>query len=234
MVADACHSLGGSYHGRPVGTLADLSVFSLHPVKHITTGEGGFISTDNLELSHRMRVFRNHGITTDHHQRSEDGSWFYEMADLGYNYRLTDFQCALGICQLQKLPAWIEKRQLIARRYNEVFHKLNTVMPLGLQHNISHAYHLYVIRLQLPMLDIDRKSFYLHLRQQGVGVNVHYIPVHLHRFYRKRFGTKPGLCPVAEAAYLEILSLPIFPGLTESEANQVIDAVSSIATDHAI
>jgi len=124
LVADTCHSLGGSYKGLPVGSLAKLNTFSFHPVKHITTGEGGMITTNNPELAKRMRVFRNHGITTDHRQREALGSWFYEMIDLGYNYRITDFQCALGLSQLNKLSSWVARRQEIARRYDAAFAEL--------------------------------------------------------------------------------------------------------------
>lgn len=230
MVADACHSLGGSQGGRRVGTLADLNVFSLHPVKHITTGEGGVVTTGDPELARRLRVFRNHGITSDHRQRGHLGSWFYEMVELGYNYRLTDFQCALGISQLRKLPGWVGRRQAIAQRYSEALAGLPAVQPLGLRPDVSHAYHLYVIRLNPAMLRVDRAAIFKALRVEGIGVNVHYIPVHLHPFYRQRFGTGPGLCPVAEAAYEQIVSLPIFPLMTEDDVEDVIKAVRKVVT----
>ncbi len=148
LIADACHSLGAEYKGRKVGTLADLTVFSFHPVKHITTGEGGMVVTEKPEYAEKMRRFRNHGISTDHRQRTEDGTWFYEMTDLGYNYRLTDFQCALGLSQLRKLPGWIARRREIAREYDLAFAKLRAIKPLDTSSDITHAYHLYVIRLE--------------------------------------------------------------------------------------
>lgn len=228
LVADACHSLGGAYKGRAVGTLTDLNCFSFHPVKHVTTGEGGMISTHDPELARRMRAFRNHGITADHRRREEQGSWFYEMVDLGYNYRITDFQCALGMSQLGRLPAWLARRKEIARRYDEALKGLAGASPLRVRKEVSHAYHLYVVRLHLSKLGITRAEAFSALRERGVGVNVHYIPVHLHPFYRRRFGTGPGLCPVAEAAYEEILSLPIFPAMTEDDVEAVIDAMSHI------
>jgi perosamine synthetase len=228
LVDDACHALGGSYQGRPVGSLADLSTFSFHPVKHITTGEGGMITTDDLDLAQRMRVFRNHGITSDHRQRAEQGSWFYEMVDLGYNYRLTDLQCALGMSQLRKLPAWVARRQEIARRYNAAFAEMPTVEPLGVRDDVSHAYHLYVIQLDLAQLQATRAEVFAALRAEGMGVNVHYIPVHLHPFYRERFGTGPGLCPVAEAAYERLISLPMFPAMTDEDVESVIKAVFKV------
>jgi perosamine synthetase len=226
IVADACHALGGAYKNRPVGTLATLSAFSLHPVKHITTGEGGVITTDDSELARRMRTFRNHGITTDHRQREEQGSWFYEMVDLGYNYRLTDFQCALGISQLQKLPGWIERRQAIARCYNEAFEAFPEIKPLLVQAHVSHAYHLYVVQVDNHV--VSRSALFAALRRAGIGVNVHYVPVHLHPFYRKRFGTEPGLCPVAEAAYEQILSLPIWPGMDDQDVANVIETLTTV------
>jgi len=137
LVADACHALGGTYRGRPVGSVADLSTFSLHPVKPITAGEGGVVTTDNRDLADRMRMFRNHGITTDHRQREEQGSWFYEMTDLGYNYRLTDIQCALGMSQLKKLPSWLKRRWEIAAQYDDAFDDSTGVTPLGLRQTLS-------------------------------------------------------------------------------------------------
>lgn len=228
LVADACHALGGSYKGRPVGSLADLNAFSFHPVKPITTGEGGMITTDDPKLAQRMRIFRNHGITTDHRQREQQGSWFYEMVDLGYNYRLTDIQCALGLSQLRKLPEWVKRRQQIAQRYDEAFAEIPAVEPLGVRNDVSHAYHLYMIQLDLSKLRVTRAEVFSALRAEGIGVNVHYIPVHLHPFYRERFGTGPGLCPVAEAAYERLITLPVFPRMSDSDADDVIAAVRKV------
>lgn len=228
LVADASHSLGAYYKKRPVGTLADLSTFSFHPVKHITTAEGGMITTDDRNLSQKMRTFRNHGITTDHHQREAMGSWFYEMVDLGYNYRLNDLQCALGISQLQKLSRWVDRRQAIARRYNEAFSKQSHVKPLAVKDNVFHSYHLYVIKIDFTKLPFDRAAVFAKLRAEGIGANVHYIPVHLHPYYRKTFGTAPGLCPVAEAAYEQILSLPMHPALTDKEIDTVCNTLQNV------
>ena len=198
LVDDACHALGGKYKGKPVGSLADLTVFSFHPVKHITTGEGGMIVTDDAELAFRMRRFRNHGITTDHRERERQGSWFYEMVDLGYNYRITDIQCALGASQLKKLESWVSRRQEIAHRYNEAFAGLSWIAPLAVGPDAYHAYHLYVIRLDTTRLGLNRRQVFSALRENRIGVNVHYIPVHMHPYYMNRFRTGPGLCPVAE------------------------------------
>jgi perosamine synthetase len=221
LIADACHSLGATYKGQKVGTLADLTAFSFHPVKHITTGEGGMVVTNNSRYHQRMAMFRNHGITTDHRQRAERGSWFYEMVDLGYNYRITDFQCALGTSQLKKLPGWIKRRQEIASRYDRAFKNLGSIKPLATASNVSHVYHLYVIKV----LGMKHDEVFRYLREKGIGANLHYIPVHLHPFYRQRFGTKKGMCPVAEAAYEQILSLPMFPAMTDEDVGIVISAV---------
>jgi perosamine synthetase len=221
LIADACHSLGAEYQGRRSGSLADLSAFSFHPVKHITTGEGGMITTGDAALAARLRRFRNHGIGTDHRQRSEAGSWFYEMEDLGFNYRLCDFQCALGTSQLRKLASWIARRHQIAAAYD-------AALPwkrLAVRSGVCHAWHLYVARVPG-----DRAAAFRALRNAGIGVNVHYVPVHLHPFYRRTFGTVAGLCPVAEQAYEGILSLPMYPGMRDEDVETVITAVRSLSS----
>lgn len=225
IVADACHSLGGSYRGTPVGQLADLNVFSLHPVKAMTSGEGGMITTASFETAHRMRRFRNHGISSDHFTREAQGSWLYEMVELGYNYRLSDLQCALGLSQLGRLRGWIERRRAIAKRYDAAFASLNAIAAQRVSADREHAYHLYIIRLDASRLQADRARIFSALRAEGIGVNVHYLPVHLHPYYRDRFGTGRGLCPRAEAAYEELISLPIFPAMTDGDADDVIAAV---------
>lgn len=228
LLDDACHALGGAYQGRAVGSLADLNTFSLHPVKPITTGEGGMITTDDEAWARRMRVFRNHGITSDHRTRMEQGAWFYQMESLGFNYRLSDFQCALGQSQLRKLSAWVRRRQSIARRYDSLLPSLPFVESLSVRENISHGYHLYVVALDVEAIGKTRDEIFSALRAQNIGVNVHYIPVHLHPFYRERFNTKTGDCPVAEAAYNRILSLPIFPAMSERDVDDVVRALRKV------
>lgn len=222
LVADACHSLGGSYKGRGVGTLADLTVFSFHPVKHITTGEGGMVATDSPEMAARMRRFRNHGIDTDHRQRETAGTWAYQMVELGYNYRITDLQAALGTSQLAKLPSWLEKRRKLAAAYDVALAKIAAACPLAVRLGNEHAYHLYVVRLADSGV---RGRIFAGLRQQGIGVNVHYLPVHLHPYYRDAFRTAPGLCPKAEAAYDCILTLPLHQGMDEADMARVVGAL---------
>jgi len=215
LVADACHALGAEYKGRKAGTLADVSVFSFHPVKHLTTGEGGMCLTDDESLARKMRVFRNHGITSTASQREASGGWFYEMTDLGYNCRLTDIQCALGSSQLKKLSAWLKKRNELAEAYDAAFAG-TVVRPLARKPDCFHAYHLYVVRVP------EREAAFKRLRENGIGVNVHYVPVHLHPYYREKLGTREGMFPVAEAAYREILTLPLWPGMNAADVERVV------------
>ncbi len=228
LIADAAHSLGAQYKGRNVGTLADLTAFSFHPVKHVTTGEGGMITTPSEKYADRMRAFRNHGMTVDHHQRAKCGSWFYEIADLGWNYRLTDFQCALGISQLNGLARSLARRRQIASQYDLAFSQHPSVLPLKTHSGNLHAYHLYVIRLPLDHLKGNRSDIFSALYAEGIGVNVHYIPVHLHPYYQRTLHTRRGDCPNAEQAYEAILSLPMFPDMSETDVQDVIQAVLKV------
>jgi perosamine synthetase len=226
LIEDAAHALGGTYRGRRIGAIADLTTFSLHPVKQITTGEGGVVTTNDDELARRLRLFRNHGITSDHRQRDAEGSWFYEMVDLGYNYRITDFQCALGVSQLRRLPEWIERRRAIATTYNDAFRDL-PLEPLQLLADRESAWHLYVVMLRLEALSGGRAEVFSALRDAGLGVNVHYIPVHYHPYYQ-RLGWKRGDFPVAEAAYERLLTLPLFPAMSDDDVSFVIESVTRV------
>ena len=227
MIEDAAHALGATYHQRPVGSLTRLTTFSLHPVKHVTTGEGGVITTDDPELAALLRLFRNHGITSDHRQREPAGSWFYEMVDLGYNYRLTDFQCALGQTQLKKLPVSLARRCQIAGRYNQAFADLPGILPPVILPDRESGWHLYVIRLDLDRLRVGRAEVFRALRAENIGVNVHYIPVPWHPYYQK-LGYSKGQWPVAEAAYERIISLPLFPSMNDKDVDDVIQAVCKV------
>ncbi len=222
LVADSCHALGASHKGKMVGSIADLTVFSFHPLKHITTGEGGAVTTHNPYSYQQLKTFRNHGITTTHQERK---LWHYEMVDLGYNYRLSDIQCALGISQLKKMPWFLKARQEIADTYMMSFIGWDGIQLLGLVGpDAVHAYHLFVIKVKAD----DRERIFKELRARGIGVQVHYIPVHLHPYYRQNFGTGEGLCPVAEQAYQEIISLPIYPGMGISDVYTVINTVKAV------
>ena len=219
LVADACHAIGARYKGRRVGSLADITVFSFHPVKHITTGEGGMAVTDDEQLAARMRAFRGHGIATTASQREKSGAWFYEMTELGYNYRITDFQCALGSSQLKKLDGWLEVRNRLAQQYDAFFAEHASVCPLQTRSDVYHAYHLYVVKTA------ERNGLFQSLRTAGIGVNVHYVPVHMHPYYQQ-LGYRKGICPVAEAAYDEILTLPLWPGMTGEDVELVCVALT--------
>ena len=292
LVGDSCHALGAEYKGKKVGSVADMTIFSFHPVKHITTGEGGMITTDDEELASRMRLFRNHGITRNpsnffNLQSSifnlqSPPPFYYEMIDLGYNYRITDIQCALGLSQFTKLPEFLQRRREIAALYDEALSEIAGIESLGLRSDVLpaprsmpaplnsrkvtaqriqpglsacptcpvgpvdrtgveftegdsvahstgapcslHAYHLYVIRLK----GVDREKVFKSLRERDIGVNVHYIPVHLHPFYRNHFEIGPGHCPIAESAYGSIISIPIFPGMSDEDAEQVITCFKEV------
>ncbi|MBW1697348.1 MAG: UDP-4-amino-4,6-dideoxy-N-acetyl-beta-L-altrosamine transaminase [Deltaproteobacteria bacterium] len=227
LIADACHSIGGTYHGRPVGSLADLTVFSFHPVKHITTGEGGMIVTDNSEYADMMRKFRNHGISADFQERRQKGDWYYEIWEPGYNYRITDLQCALGLSQLARLREFLSRRRELAATYNVSFASVPEISTLSVSEKVDHAYHLYVVQIPFKQLGKDRRSLFRYMNQHGVAVNVHYLPVHLHPFYRKRFGTGSGMCPIAEAAYEKLLTLPLFPALKKDDQMYIIKTLLS-------
>lgn len=227
LVADGCHALGATFAGRPVGSLADLTCFSFHPVKHIATGEGGAVATDSPDLAQAVRRLRNHGITTDARQREEAGTWFYEMQDLGFNYRLTDIQCALGISQLRKLPAWLARRRELAARYAALLADIPGAAPLALLPGREHAWHLYVVQVAPELAGEGRRRVFEDLRAAGLGVNVHYVPVHLHPYYRRALGTSEGLCPRAEAAYSRIISLPMYPGLADADQDRVAAALAT-------
>jgi len=220
LVADAAHSLGGSYHGRPVGTLAALSTTSFHPVKPVTTAEGGAVLTDDDEAAARARSFRNHGIEPASDESAEP--WRYAMQNLGFNYRLPDLQCALGRSQLGKLDRFLARRRAIAERYREELADLDELLLPEERTGVASGWHLYVVRVTAGAE--ARRTLYLRLRERGLGVQVHYLPVYLHPYYR-RLGFSPGLCPVAERRASCSLSLPLYPALTDADVDSVVDRV---------
>jgi dTDP-4-amino-4,6-dideoxygalactose transaminase len=204
-----------------------LTTFSLHPVKHITAGEGGIVTTDNAGRARRMREFRNHGITTEARERQEAGRSFYEMTALGYNYRLTDLQCALGLSQLKKLDDWLVRRRAIAALYNESFRQIPELLPPAVSLDCDPAWHLYVVRLHLERLRAGRAEILRALRAENIGVNVHYIPVPWHPYYQQ-LGYRKGQWPIAEAAYESLLTLPLFPAMADQDIDDVITAVQKV------
>jgi perosamine synthetase len=228
VIEDACHALGAEYDGRRVGSIADMTVFSFHPVKHITTGEGGMVATNNPQFAETLRRFRNHGISSDARQRQSAGQWHYEMVLLGFNYRLPDIVCALGIQQLKRLDANLVRRREIAALYTSAFREVSGVVAPAVRPEVNPAWHLFPIRLDLEKLTADRAQIFRALRAENIGVNVHYIPVHLHPYYRERFGYKGGEFSVAEDAYARLISLPMFHGMSDQDVKDVIAAVTKV------
>src|SRR5574344_267723 len=219
VIEDAAHALGADYKGRKVGSISDMTTFSFHPVKHITTGEGGMILTNNKDYYERLKLFRSHGITRDAElMNKNDGPWYYEQLDLGYNYRITDIQCALGISQLKKLDAFVEKRRNLAARYNEAFKDTECVTVPYQKEGCNSSWHLYVIQVD------NRKKVFEQLRAAGIGVNVHYIPVYKHPYYQNN-GYKNVSCKNAENLYEHLISLPLYPALTTEQQDYVIEKV---------
>jgi perosamine synthetase len=227
LIEDASHAPGAEYRGRRVGSIAHMSTFSFHPVKHLTTGEGGMVTTNDDGLAARLRRLRNHGIDTDFRQRGELGTWAYDVAELGFNYRLSDINCALGASQVPKLAGWVQKRRDLAAAYNAAFAEVAGVRPPFEPEDRRSSWHLYPVRLVGEDVSQLRSEAFQFMRAENIGVNVHYLPVYLHGYYRA-LGYEPGLCPVAETAYEGLLSLPMWPGLTEANQRRVVDALASV------
>ena len=227
LIEDACHALGAEFQGKRVGGIADMTVFSFHPVKHLTTGEGGMVATNDARLAETLRRFRNHGISSEARQRQEAGQWFYEMVLLGFNYRLTDIACALGLSQLEKLDANLARRRAIAAQYAEAFRDFSAIVVPAVREDVNPAWHLYPIRLNLGTLSAGRGEIFRALRAENIGVNVHYIPVHQHPYYRERSKSKESY-PVAEDAYERLISLPMFHSMTAQDVEDVIHALGKV------
>lgn len=225
VIEDAAHALGARYKDRSIGAIGDMTMFSFHPVKHITTGEGGMITTNNPAYYEKLLQFRTHGITRDERKlRENHGPWYYEMQFLGYNYRITDIQTSLGISQLRRIGSFIEKRKQLAALYLQ---ELSSAKELILPHQLPEAessWHLFIVRLQLVRLKATRKTVFQALQKENIGVNVHYIPAYLHPYYES-LGFKKGICPVAESCYEEFITLPLYAGM---EAEDVMDVVAAV------
>lgn len=224
IIEDASHAIGGKYQGEFIGNcrFSDITVFSFHPVKIITTGEGGMALTNDKQLAKCMRLLRSHGITraADEMTHTPDGPWYYQQIDLGFNYRMTDLQAALGLSQLQRVDNFVAKRHILARRYDELLTDLSIKVPW--QHPDSYSgLHLYVIRLKLNEIRKTHREVFDSLRAAGIGVNLHYIPVYLQPYY-EGLGFRVGCCPEAEQYYNEAISLPMYPGLTDMQQDKVL------------
>jgi len=226
VLEDAAHAIGALYKGRPVGNIGDATVFSFYATKNLTTGEGGMITCQNEELAQRMQSLSLHGINRDAWKRySTEGNWYYEVQSLGYKYNMTDIAAALGLRQLQTLWRSNIRRRRIVAHYNAAFADLPEVTPLVVRPEVQTAAHLYVIKLDLEHLAIDRAAFIEALREEGICTSVHFIPVHLHPYYRDKYGYKPGAFPVAEQVYAQSISLPLYPRMSDSDVDDVIAAV---------
>jgi perosamine synthetase len=227
LIEDACHALGAEFRGKRVGGIAGMTVFSFHPVKHLTTGEGGMVATNDARLAETLRRFRNHGISSEARERHQAGQWFYEMVLLGFNYRLTDIACALGLSQLERLAANLAQRREIAAQYTSTFRDLPAIEVPSVRENVNPAWHLYPVRLKLEMLSAGRSEIFRALRAEKIGVNVHYIPVHRHPYYRERFGSNENY-PVAEDAYERLISLPMFHSMTSQDVEDAMHALRKV------
>jgi UDP-4-amino-4,6-dideoxy-N-acetyl-beta-L-altrosamine transaminase len=225
VIEDACHAPGAFYKDRPVGSLSDITVFSFHPVKHLTTGEGGMAVTHRAEFADRMRRFRSHGIDRDARKRALEGGWTYDMAELGYNYRLSDIGAALGLSQLKRLADNIARRRQLALYYGEKLKKIGALLLPSEAPWARSAWHLYPVRLRPERTKIGRDELLDRLKKLNIGGNFHYPPVHLHSYYRNRFGYRGGEFPVAEGAAATLLSLPMFHGMDEADVDDVAEAL---------
>ena len=225
LIEDACHAIGAEYNGKKVGNFADLTIFSFHPVKHITTGEGGAVVTDDEALYERLLLLRSHGIDKDAQDRyGPDASWAYDMKYLGRNYRITDFQAALGISQLSKLEGFIDKRNELASMYDKLLNNVDFVRLPVVKNNIKHAWHLYTILLDKA---IDRDDFFKYMRSMNIGVNLHYIPVYRHSYYKMFLNIDENAYPVTENVFHNIITLPLFPKMEYKQLSEIVSIIKN-------
>jgi len=227
VVEDAAHGAGASIGGRSVGSFGDMGVFSLHPAKQLTAGEGGIVTTDNAELAARLRRFRNQAMDTSGRERETAGAYAYEIEELGYNYRLTDIQAALGLSQLKKLAGLVERRRRLVALYDKRLAGLGLTLPFT-PAGTEPSWHLYVVRLPLERLSVNRDRIFAAMRAENIGVNVHYIPVHRLGYYARLTGRRPEEFPVAEEAFARLLTLPLHPGMTDEDVDSVAHALEKV------
>ena len=232
LIADGAHAIGASYQGKPAGSFADMTTYSFHPVKQVATGEGGAIVTDNPDFYEKLLLFRSHGITRDSAKfRYGHQPWYYEQQTLGLNYRMTDFQAALGSSQLKKLPMFLQRRREYVRRYNEDFRNVPGIITPWQSPDGESAWHLYILRLQLEQLNVGRDQIFQELWDRGIGVNVHYIPVYYHAYYRD-LGYAKGQCPQAEKLFDEMFTIPLYPAMKEAAVERVIETIQEVVKSH--
>jgi len=233
VIEDAAHSLPTKYKGKMIGTIGDITCFSFYATKTITTGEGGMACTENHEFANRMKIMSLHGISKDAWKRyTAEGSWYYEVVEAGYKYNMTDIAAALGIAQLKKCNEFYQKRKQIAHKYTHAFKEFPLIKIPVVKEYGTHAWHLYVIQLNLEMLKINRAQFIEKMKENGIGCSVHFIPLHLHSYYKNTFGFKPKDFPVASYVYERFVSLPIYPKMTDEDVDYVIDNVIKIIKEN--
>ncbi|RDE22570.1 UDP-4-amino-4,6-dideoxy-N-acetyl-beta-L-altrosamine transaminase [Motiliproteus coralliicola] len=230
IIEDASHAIGGRYQDKPIGNgrYSDITIFSFHPVKIVTTAEGGMVVTNDKALAEKMELLRSHGITRDPALMTHkpDGGWYYQQVELGFNYRMTELQAALGVSQMQRLDQFVAKRHQLATRYDQLLSELPVITPYQLANGYS-GLHLYVVRLKTEQLKRSHREIFDELREAGIGVNLHYIPVHTQPYY-KQLGFKQGDYPQAESYYSEAISLPMFPLLSEADQDRVIEVLTKV------
>ncbi|WP_270940078.1 UDP-4-amino-4,6-dideoxy-N-acetyl-beta-L-altrosamine transaminase [Romboutsia lituseburensis] len=229
VIEDAAHAIGTKYKGKCIGSISDMTVFSFHPVKTITTGEGGMVTTNNEEFYKKLILFRTHGITKDKDMlvSKDEGPWYYEQIDLGYNYRITDIQCGLGISQLNKINDFIKIRKELVKTYNEELLKIDGIIIQKEEQFSNTSRHLYIIKLELEKFKVGRKEIFEALIAENIGVNVHYLPVYLHPYY-KNLGYNKGLCPRAEELYKSMITLPLHTSMTKEDISDVINGLKKV------
>lgn len=231
VIEDAAHAIDAKYKGKKIGNISDLTIFSFHPVKNITTAEGGMVTTNNSELNEKLLMFRTHGISKDATKRfGKSGGYYYDMQYLGFRYNLSELHASLGIQQLAKLESFQKRRREIVKIYNKEFGDIEEIIVPYVKNDVKHSWHLYVIQLILDKLRVNRDQIFKALREENIGVNVHYIPVHYHSYYRKKFGLKKGILPNVEWLFPRLLTIPLFPKMTDDDINDVINALEKVLT----
>lgn len=229
LIEDASHAIGAEYSGKKIGNFADMTIFSFHPVKHMTTGEGGAVVTDNEKFYEKLKMLRNHGIDKGVEERfGKEAGYAYDMKLLGKNYRITDFQCALGLSQLKKLDKFIERRQHLADLYNRLLDEVDFVETPTIKENVKHVWHIYTVLLNC---EIDRDKLFKYMRNQNIGVNVHYIPIYYFSYYQEHFDFNQKDFPVTEEVFKRIITLPLYPGLEEEQVEYVVTSMLKTAND---
>jgi len=233
VIEDAAHAVPAWYKERKVGTIGDITCFSFYATKSLTTGEGGMATTENDEWAERMSILRLHGISKDAWKRyTNEGSWYYEVAESGYKYNMTDIQAGLGLAQLKKIDWMWQQREEIARKYTEAFQSMDEITPPRVRPDRKSAWHLYVIKLNPAAVNVDRKQFMEEIKERGIGTSVHFIPLYRHPYYRDTFRYTPQGFPVSERVYERIVSLPIYPGMTEGDIERVVESVRDVVRRH--